>query len=296
MPVPSSPKFSDRNGIEGPITSANFLGPKSAARPITAPTSVDYFLASERNRAYANHHAERLPPRQRWLWGLTVLIMLLVIVLIYSAAATINKYNFLKQSGSSTTANVIGHNIRVIHSKNGTTTTYSITYQFYASAGNGDRYQYTASQDVYSDTYFHLMLGASVEVLYSSGDPTNNMIANDSSDYDTAVRTMVFSIATELAGFILLFIFWRRMRNWQRLGRDGVLLTGVLQSASGRWVSGKGAHYELKIAYTFADPQTQESYSKNVTLSRNDLRNAPLPTPGTPLYVIFLGKNNYQLL
>ena len=283
--------------LEGPVTTADFLGPKSAAQPLTAPTSVDYFLASERNRPFANHQADRLPPRQRWLWVSTVLLMLMLLIFIDTSGTTISNYQLLKQSGTSIRATVIAHNITVTHSKNGTSTTYSITYQFSAPAVNGTLTTYTATENVYYETYRQYPPNPEyLPVLYLASNPAVNMIATDSSNYDGAIWIMKLCIVGELIGFAFLYIFWRRMRNWERLGRDGVLLTGVLQVASGRWISGKGAHYEVKIAYTFADPQTQEPYSKNITLSRNDLRNVPLPTPGTPLYVIFLDKYNYQLL
>ena len=81
-----------------------------------------------------------------------------------------------------------------------------------------------------------------------------------------------------------------------RLSRDGVLLTGILQNASGKWHSGKTNYYEVRLVYTFSDPKTNQTIAPKAILTRDDLRNVPLPTPGTPLYVIFLDKNNYQLL
>ena len=82
-----------------------------------------------------------------------------------------------------------------------------------------------------------------------------------------------------------------------QLGQEGILLSGSLYSATGRWLKGIGkSRYGIDLVYRFPVPGIDRVVRNYETVVRNDLRFSRLPDPGTPIFVIFLDKNNYQLL
>ena len=97
---------------------------------------------------------------------------------------------------------------------------------------------------------------------------------------------------------ILLFLLRRRLR----LGRDGILVTGSIQSVDSKSVHSKNGTAVLvcHLTYTFADPKTNEAFVKSVYLTTaNGKKNvAYLPNlpQGTPLFVVYLNKSNFKLL
>jgi hypothetical protein len=219
---------------EGPVTTADFLKPTArmtsslSASSMPASSSGDFFIANERNRPFLEHQTDQLPSRQKGAWG-TVLIFLIVAVLLVAASApSISDYRALQQNGVLVSGTVTARNTYVSHSKNGTTTTYSIIYQYTGRAANGELQTYSASQNVYYGTYSRYPNGAAIGILYMPGKPADSVIASDSSNYDTAMLFMITGIVMAIICLLFIVTLWRRMIQWAQLGREGVMLDGTL--------------------------------------------------------------------
>ena len=83
--------------------------------------------------------------------------------------------------------------------------------------------------------------------------------------------------------------------KWARLSRSGILITGVVQNVSGIW-DGAKRNYDGLLSYSISDPQSNEAYVKQAPFSCSGIEYAQLPNAGTPLYVVFVDKDKYQLL
>ena len=109
-----------------------------------------------------------------------------------------------------------------------------------------------------------------------------------------AALTLGFSIILELAGIgFLIWLWWKYVASWNRLGRDGHLITGTVLNSATRTVHSKGGSYpQMDLSYRFTDPKTNEEYEKRVSMMYYGI----VPASGKALYVLFLNRNNYTLL
>jgi len=109
-----------------------------------------------------------------------------------------------------------------------------------------------------------------------------------------AVLMLGFCIILELAGIgFLIWLWWKFVASWNRLARDGYLITGAVLNSAIRKVSSKGGSYpQMDLSYRFTDPKTNDKYEKRLSM----MYYGTAPAPGKALYVLFLNKNNYTVL
>jgi hypothetical protein len=220
-------------------------------------------------------------------------IFVLVGVVIGATELTeLNLRNQLDKAGVVTDATVTDHRIsRSRDSKGRTSTTYYVTYQFYAGApGDDNPPLYSREQSVSSDTYNRAPVGNKISVHYLPGDPNTSRVMND--NRDNPILMLIFmALFILIPGIGVIGMLWVYFRM-RRLAAGGQLIAGKITEAKGSRVKGG---YQVSVRYTFLTPEG-ESLKGYETGIRNDLRDQILPDAGTPVVVLYLNNRLYKML
>ncbi len=150
-------------------------------------------------------------------------------------------------------------------------------------------HRYEREAEVGEQDYAQLEPGIALTVRYRADDPANGLI-----DVQSDKRLVLL-----LGGFLLLAggggaLSWRDDRRKERaLVERGTMLAAALVSA--RMFDDEGSNM-LAVRCRFVPPGANAPIEREVTLRRDDLRDAPLPPPGTPLRVLYLARDNYRLM
>ncbi len=150
--------------------------------------------------------------------------------------------------------------------------------------------RFSYRQQVSEDTYSSLSDGEAITIRYLPNDPSTSRLMTDTQDNGTFLAVMGGLI---LAGALVgLYYFLRQRSRNRRLQQDGQLVIGKIVEAKAVRVK---AGNQLTIQYTFMSPEGGELGRKE-SLVRNDLRNMPLPSIGTPVAVVYVNDKLYRLL
>jgi hypothetical protein len=84
-----------------------------------------------------------------------------------------------------------------------------------------------------------------------------------------------------------------KRQRMHRLAFDGELVTGRIVRCERKCYS--GPVYKVEVQYTATAPSGKE-VTHTQSLERDDLLNQPLPTPGTPVYVLMVDETLFFML
>lgn len=194
--------------------------------------------------------------------------------------------NDLHNRGTIVTARVVDLDVSVNSRRN--SRTYYVEYEYFA---NDTRYE--RRQQIQSALYSRLNFGDNVDVVYDKTTPWESFLTGRWRDSSEQTGAIGFSVLMggfcTIAGIICLNIE-RLNRNYSYKGR---VLPGRVLEATGK--RGSKNAYNVTIRYEYYTPEgiREEKKSTNV---RGDLRNGPLPPPGTPLAVLYLSPKRVRLM
>jgi uncharacterized protein DUF3592 len=227
-----------------------------------------------------------------FLYGFIAIFIVIPLIIGGLAVQELNIRAKLDQSGVTTSATVTDQRISTsTDSKGRRSTSYYITYKFYAGQSNNDSpVLYTSEQLVSSDTYNNTFDGGSIDIRYLPDDPKTSRIMNDNVNDP---KIMLFFMAIFLAIPILFIYFTLRNsgRN-RRMESEGQIITGRITEAKLTRIK---SNYQLALRYTFTSPEGEE-LSKKESRVRNDLRNGGVPAEGTPVAVVYVHSKLYRML
>jgi hypothetical protein len=171
--------------------------------------------------------------------------------------------------------------------------TYSVDYKYTV---NGSKYE--GSAGVSWSEYTDLEKGSRIEIRYDPGDPSISKLEKRFRERElerpgesrALIGLLIFMMLAGL--FSLGHWYVRTLRPLQRLKRAGRTLRGDVVDCDGRV---QQDDYQVTLTYRFTDPHGHEIVSRAET-ERDDLKDKPLPTAGTPVWVYFVDGKNYVVL
>jgi hypothetical protein len=145
---------------------------------------------------------------------------------------------------------------------------------------------------VSQETYDNTFIGTRVTVGYLPDDPTQATLAGRWRD-DTERNTMLI-LGLSVGGVaiaIALGLAYTDLKN-RRLSAHGHFIPAQLEEA--RTMRTRNG-LDLHIKYSFLTPEG-ERLTKKASNIRNDLKNMPLPVPGTRMVVLYVDRRNFRLM
>jgi len=164
-----------------------------------------------------------------------------------------------------------------------------LTYQF---AIGEPLTAYRREIEVNENMYTRFPVGSTILVKYMTNDPNRSTIYDldfEPVEYDFyAIMTFVPII---LLAITLVWAGWVSVRNirYERFGR---VIQGEIVTCVGKVIAGR---YTLRIVYKFPTPD-DETLSGKYNREREDLRDKPLPKPGDPIAVLYVGKRTFRVI
>jgi hypothetical protein len=123
--------------------------------------------------------------------------------------------------------------------------------------------------------------------------------AQDMAGGDRTILLLIL-VVIGLLPALLTFLGFRAGRNiWRglRLHRAGTIVIGALTAAKSQiWQGDGGSSLVLMVRYACADPVSGAAVEGQTSAARDDLRDAVLPTPGTPVAVLYLDDRTHRML
>lgn len=166
-------------------------------------------------------------------------------------------------------------------------TPYCVAYRFVV----GDQ-AYTVEESVGKTTYQAIKEGQPLTVRHARHDPSM-----------ATIKPGRLSELLALTGFCLLWnglVFraaWQLARQnlkQRKLAREGQQIVGQVTHCSG--LQNSDGDFVLKTKFGFRSPQTGAWIESKSLQVRQDLRDKLLPTPGTPVYVLYLDDETFLAL
>lgn len=195
----------------------------------------------------------------------------------------------LQLRGIQTQATIIGLDTIVTYVRGRPSDHYAATYLFSLSDEAPTSPPYPGSAPITEDAYNRLREGDVITIRYLPDNPdTSSPISDTAHDYAADMGVSLIFVGIALAGLYAVVAMWRQDR---RLNTQGRVIIGTIRSARGNQTNGK---YQVTINYTFRpDEQEIEAYE---TKTRNDLKDATLPSKDAPIAVLYVDDKLYRLL
>ncbi len=165
---------------------------------------------------------------------------------------------------------------------------YAVQYRYEV-----EQVRFTGSQPVEKSDYEQLDTGSKVTVTYVSGDEGVSRLGQSNPDH--ALRNRLTIAAAGLSAITLLVIVLGVLqRTRPHLLRGGWrLIKGQIVACQGR--ADDDGDFKLVLRYRFRSP-SKRVITTQVRQIRNDLRNKPLPRPGSPVAVYYRSDKKYRML
>lgn len=251
----------------------------------------DLFLLNPQNRSFALGLTRKLPqtPVAGCVMLFLVPFLLAGVLLGVGAAGEWLKYVHLSQSG-------VSGNARVTEKYTGTDddgdTTYHIHYSFTVGQDSGER-TYTGNGGVGSSEYKRLNKGSTVQIIYYSGNPAENVLASRGNDIISPLMLSIFAVVTLL---VTLGVFWGMASHADKqawLVKNGTVIEGEIV----RIVTHEDSDGDLQIAvhYRFVSP-SGKLIEKEESAMRNDLRRNSADLRGCPVKILYGDERRFMLL
>ncbi len=219
---------------------------------------------------------------------------ILIILCGFLSFDELNTYIRLSRASVTSPATVVGR----YTSKSDDSTNYYIVYEFRYSKPDGEPVVQRDEDRVSFDEYEWLEPGTQIEVFYDPSDPTISALQHPN----------IFNLVPDPPLFIflcLLFIFLYLLLGLpsiigfigfikgRNLARHGKLIYGTLTSISGDTDSEDDFIIDMHYQFTTPDGRTLQKQEK---LTRNDLKDKPLPPVGTRIAIWYMNTKTYKAL
>ncbi len=269
----------------------------SSDLPETAQnTDLDHFLTDERNRDFATGKSKRLPFRG---WSLLAWAFAMACIALFFLNFSVSPFAqelHLRESGILTQAIVMSHTTLTDTDRKGVITySYLLTYQYHVPDAAGQFKSYTAQKSVDFSIYDQYHDFSSMSVQYLAEDPTISKIRDDMSSHSLLLHTLIFGLVFLGIAFACLSRMGDMWVYNRRLSRMGKLISGRLTSISNVLVGGKNPHIEIRLTYTFTNPESDKTETQDMVFERKT-QPAEFVQSGTPVYVLYLGEKHFKLL
>lgn len=192
----------------------------------------------------------------------------------------------IHQTGTIASAEIIDRETSVNSRRN--TRSYYVEYRYFV---NDQRYE--RRQQVTPSRYADVFVGSSVDIVYDKSTPWDSFLTGRWYDETERNGSIMFALLLGGTGIVVGLICLEIERRNRKYSQRGHVLEGRVLEATGK--RGSKNAYNVTIRYTFQTPDG-ETLEKKATNVRGDLRNGPLPPPGTPLAVLYLSPKRVRLM
>lgn len=282
-------------------TGPSIPAPIKASRPVTfaspappsAPVAVKGtrsrsntpFLLDTANAQRLKRHVRQQKRRGRFALLLALLVLIAALVLIARIFPDWETWYKLRQRGITLEGTIIE---RYEHDSH-----YYLQYRFEV-AENSELVPYVGEQRVTATAYRSYQIDAPVTVTYLHGAPTTSRLAvhnltDERRNRLTAASAGLMGVVVVLFG---LSVVQRFLPNWLPQGQS-TLLRGQIITCKGR--RDDDGDFKITVEYRFRTPSGAIIVGQ-VRQLRNDLKQAALPAPGTPVVVAYHRTGTHELL
>ncbi|MCU0480876.1 MAG: DUF3592 domain-containing protein [Anaerolineae bacterium] len=168
--------------------------------------------------------------------------------------------------------------------------TYWITYSFYV----GDT-TYTGRKSVNEAVFNQYPNQSPIEITYATEDPTVSRLNTDNqAEVDSFI--IIFNgiwLVLVILGFFLLIKWYAR---YKQLKLAGKLVNGKIIHVNGWHDNELETGYYIQLEVALRTPDTAEIISGKRMYTGQHLKDKPLPTIGTPVYIFYADKTNWEVL
>jgi hypothetical protein len=256
------------------------------------------FILDPKHEAFVAGKTDRLPGPSKTPLVLVLLFFgALELVYLYVAAKTWQEWYHLKHHGAYVEAQVIDLSEREDTDSDGNRTlNHYVTYRFVPEMGERP---YEREQSIDKREWSRLQVGAEIPVYYSVLQPEINRLRPTSMGW-----VIAFGALPVGWGGLMLWIYIvmrRKLRKHARLAQHGRLLQGKVLRCSGRTHHSEDSSgdststYTVTLEYELVSPEGKRLTGTSET-TRNDLRSASLPAPGTSVAVLYADDQTHEAL
>jgi hypothetical protein len=274
----------------------------SVETPVSQLAPVDQlYLLKPKNRAFVEGRSRRLANRSQ-LFGLIFTAGLLVFMLIMAIGSAKTYLDGTKMTTNPVTQAAI---VDRWTSSTAKSTTYYVSYQ-YSVPGIDKVFQNQVR--VSAAMSRQLNPNSTIDVHYNPENPQISQIAGDEAliflRQDTLIPIAVCSVSVVLIAIFLVVLSKQELKERRRLGRlaaQGKLIPGKLLSAKTRVLSAGTRQLlshnkrEIIVSYSYLSPKGEEK-TRQARWQRRSLKEPVLPTPGTPLAVLYVNEKLIELM
>lgn len=165
-----------------------------------------------------------------------------------------------------------------------------VRYSFQPLDGSAAR---TAEDTVTFQEHRKLHTGGPLKVVYRRSNPDHSRWADANLLFSPLFWT-VFSLGFSGISGVLLAVVLRMLRQRQRLAQHGQLLSGTVVSAE-KSKDSEGVP-QLRLSYEFTSPGSSTTVSGTQTRGGSAMAKIEAPAPGTPVSIVYLRDDLYELL
>jgi hypothetical protein len=249
----------------------------------------ELFLLDPKNRDVATGNA---PYKGDELESFLICLILFFAMLISCGFVSFNELNEffrLSSAGVITSATVVDRYTR----ESDDSTNYYIVYEFRYSKPDGEPVVQRDKDRVSFDKYERLEPGMQIEVFYDPNDPTISALQHPNI-FDLVLRSSFSFLWLGLVAFLLLVVIsFASFIGGRRFARHGQLIYGTLTSISGD--TDEDDDFIIDMHYQFTTPDGR-TLQKREQLTRNDLKDKPLPPVGTRIAIWYMDTKTYKTL
>lgn len=249
---------------------------------LMAVTHADTFLLNPKNASFVSRDTDRIGSSRT----IALIVVVALIVGIGMLASQITSY-VRDQDIAASGIRVNGTVIDSRTSGGGGGTVYYLTIRYPV-----DENPYSFEQQVSRDTFSDAPTGTAVLVGYRETDAQTAVLADQWRDDTRHVNGLTSgAIMAGIAVTITVALVRADLKN-RRLSAHGHFLRAQLLEA--KTYRNRGG-ITLEVRYSFVSPEGI-SRTQKARASRDDLRDKPLPAPGSSLLVLYVDERTFRLM
>ncbi|MGD8475062.1 MAG: DUF3592 domain-containing protein [Anaerolineae bacterium] len=243
----------------------------------------DFFLLDPENEAFATGTSSTLPAGGQGCLLLFLSIFVVAGLLItYDIVRRWAHVVILNVSHTETQGQLVE---RWIESDEGAT--YYVMYRFVAND-----LAYTVEEAVAEATYHSVEEGQLLTVRYALSDP--NIATIQPGRIGGLLALTGFGLVWDGLVFSFSWLLLREVLKRRKLARRGQRIAGEIVRCSGERDS--DGDFALEVRFGFRSPHTGAWIEGKDSQTRKDLEGKALPSPGTPVHVLYLDEKTYLML
>ncbi len=265
----------------------------------------EIFVLHKGNRKLATGEEKPEAPKGTPLLLRRILVAIFVVLLAVGLIAggiayrNFSIFNALESTGVEVEGAFLGGTSNLTQNNR---TVYQVTYEYQA---DGRRYEGRV-RNVPERLFNNASPGQPAQVIYLPDRPVVSTLV----DYNRPpVALLTFSIVWTLVVVLGLggglWYLWRRVR----LGRESIIVAGEIKGIEAEEINHEDGEperpldpithrhgYRITVEYEFDQPNTGRKLRGTGTNIRNDLRDEPLPGPGTPVSIRYVNAGLHEIL